>query len=215
MHRRIALVALALIFTLVSVGAARADELQLAGGVVSFTSAAGGVTLGINPFTVQFSDPSGDAAVGSTVNFGTSQPLAFFAATSGSSASGSILNSPQAFSISGGGGTLTGDIQSIVLTNTTPGIFGLAVTISPVTLSSGATSAVLNEIYGTGDGAATITFQFSNPKYTTLSGITGLSSGMIQSTASGSIAAVPEPASMMMLGSGLLTLAGFTIRRKR
>jgi PEP-CTERM motif len=215
MQRRIALVALAILFTFVSVGAARADELQLTGGIVSFTSASGGVNLGISPFTIQLSDPFGDSAVGSTVSFGTSQPLAYFGVTSGNVASGTINNAPQLFSITGSAGTLTGDIQSVVLTNTTPGIFGLAVTISPITYSAAGTpSDLLNQIYGAGNGGATISFQFSNDNYKTLAGITGLTSGTIYSSASGSVAAVPEPASLMMLGSGLLAIGGLKMRRK-
>jgi hypothetical protein len=216
MKRCIALVVLAVLFTFASVGAAMADELQFGGGVISFTGVSGGVNLSVSPFIVQLSNPTGDTAVGSIVNFGTVQPLAFFATTTGSSVLGSVNTPPtQTFSITGAGGTLTGDIQAITLSSNNPGVFALSVTVSPVTLSSGASSLVLNSIYNN-SGAATISFQFSNDNFQTVNGITSLAVESTQAaTASGSIAAVPEPASMMMLGSGLLAIVSFKNRRKR
>jgi hypothetical protein len=214
MKRRIVLVALVALLAVLSVGAANADELQFGGGVVGLTGVTGGVNLSLNPFQVQFSDSDTDTAIGSVVSFGSTQPVAFFGTTTGSSEAGSILTAPQVFSISGSGGTLTGNIQAITLSSTNPGVFGLNVTVSPVSLSDGASSLVLNDIYNH-SGAATISFQFSSSQYQTLAGLTSVATGStIRSTASGSIAAVPEPASMMMLGSGVLALLGFSTRRK-
>ena len=69
---------LVLLLPLFAVGVARADELQFSGGTIQFVGTTGGVDFTINNGTVVSSNPGGDAAIGSTISFGTSQRLAFF-----------------------------------------------------------------------------------------------------------------------------------------
>jgi hypothetical protein len=195
---------------------AKADELQFGNGVISFSGATNGTSTGVNfdigSFTVSLSNPGGDTAVGSTVSFGTSQPVAFFSSTGADSDSGVILSSPQAFSISGAGGTLTGNIDAIDLVSSSPGIFGLVLTVDSTNLSSGATSTVLNELANGVDGQSKISFQFTDPNFQTVSQITGYTGSGEAATASGAIFATPEPGSMLLLGSGLFGLG--SMRRR-
>lgn len=209
-------VALVLSLAFVATGVAKADELQIGNGTISFAAATNGgnqgVNFTINPFTVILSNPSGDTAVGSTVTFGTQQPLAFFAQTNGNSESGVIDTPPtQDFTISGAGGTLVGEIDSIVLSSLNPGVFGLTIDITPVSLSSGATSTALQNI-DNHTGASVISFQFADSNFQTVSQITNYTGTGEGSTASGAITQSPEPASVLLLGVGLLGL-GCKLRR--
>jgi len=215
MPKRMSLV-LTLFLLALFTGMAQADELQFGAsgapgpgnGTISFSAATNGgntgVDFSIGQFTVSFSNPGGDTAVGSTVSFGAVQPVAFFAGTSGNSATGTVLSSPQTFEISGAGGTLTGNIDGITLVSTSPGIFGLVLTVDATNLSSGATSTVLSELASHVGGQSKISFQFTDPNFQTVSDVTNYTGSGEMATASGAISATPEPASMLLLGTGLL-----------
>jgi len=108
-------------------------------------------------------------------------------------------------------GTLNGNINFVEITSNDQGSFTVNVGLNNIAVTSG-TSTLLNSLVGSSNGNGTLTFQFTagnGPQnlYQLLN-----ISGTSNTSVSGSVA-VPEPATLAMLGAGLLLLGTFLRRR--
>jgi hypothetical protein len=108
-------------------------------------------------------------------------------------------------------GTLNGNIDFVEITSNDAGAFTVNVGLNNLNITSG-TSALLTSLVGSNNGNGTLTFQFTagnGPQnlYQLLN-----ISGTSNTSVSGSVA-VPEPATLAMLGAGLLLLGTFLRRR--
>ncbi len=113
-------------------------------------------------------------------------------------------------------GTLTGDIQFVTITSNGAGSFSVSISLSNINITGG-TSAFLTSIAGNNDGNGTFTFQFTaggglNDLLNMGIGQSNLAS-VINTSVSGSVTTVPEPASLFLMGTGLLA-GGRFVRRK-
>lgn len=167
---------------------------QISFGTAHITNAGGGsVTIvagGATPFTIDSSSYASQSIFGTTIE------------TASVMGSGTIT-------INTAGSTLSGIIVPLNITEIS-GVSGSVNTsgsmnITGFTCSSGTCSdPLLSSFMSSSYGVATITYQFSPPVY--LSSLISLAPGATQNTSySGSVSA-PEPASLLLMGSGLIGL---------
>lgn len=208
-------VAVAVMFTIAST-ASRADDINFSGamafagqGCTAGACASQNVTFGANT-TVSSTNPSPDSLVGAAVSL-----PSFNLSLSGSNpvfspASGAIsINAGD----TNGAGDLAGTISWMdIVPGGTPGAYNVNVGLNGITGTSG-TSSVLDAFLSSGHASGLVTFQFTVDNATSVQQLVTADTATAFNTSESGSVTTPEPASLLLFGTGLLGFA-FLLRRK-
>lgn len=219
--KKLTLLLATLVLVLLCGSTAYATDISFSGGVKvtqGGTLGSPSVNFSFNGLTITPGTMNGDALEGASVSI---TPDSLFAFTSMSGDVG--LFSPNHGTMTIGNATtgiLTGDIDFVLITQGgLPGSFAIEVVLSNIVITGG-TSNYLSAAAGVTNGQGVLTFQFTAPSGTQLSDLLKMGLGVgtlgsvstINTSVSGSVA-VPEPASLMLLGTGMLMGGSFVRRR--
>ena len=169
-------------------------------GVVAISLQSGTAMTGTATATGNFVGASDSGTY--TLNFATAMPIV---ATFNGTSFGVVQNGPITFSyVSAGGDTLFGDLQLVGLQQVgSLGVFNQNLAANLTNVSGTLASSLPN-----GTGIMDITIRLASG--VDLSTLNGTSIGQFST---GELTPTPEPASLLLLGGGLLTLGG-AVRRK-
>lgn len=189
----------------------KADDLQI-NGLINFTPVAASnctsspsgcqdVTFG--SLGVAATNPS-ESISSSSVSF-----PSFDLGWSGTAATFNPASGPLAISINGSS-ALTGDIvwESLM----TSGSGGYQLDVSLNNLTGGGSDPILNAFALNGQGSGILTFQFTIPSMTSVQSLVDSSAALPNNSVSATLT-TPEPASLCLFGTGLLSL-GLLLRRR-
>jgi hypothetical protein len=202
--------------------AAHADQIPFSGGATGLSMYQNGspstpdLQLRFSGLTVGMM--AGDALTGTSVSI---TPTTTFDLAGPITTNGSIQTanfSPGNGNISIGNattGTFSGGINFLSIVNPAAGFYNVEMNLSNITVTSG-TSALLSTWAASSpftNGAGTMTFSFSSGPQS-LTNLMGIGAGTtLTDSLQGTVTPVPEPASLALLGTGLLALA-FVFKRR-
>jgi len=214
------LVLLAVVATFMVATSAMADTIAWSGAFNITGNGSGTVTLTFSPGSIlSATNPNNTADTTLVANGGQANySLTFVTSTAAVTnySVGSGVFAPGSTNLSLGDavdGKATGTLAYLSMTNAAPGNFAITLNFTGVTytLGTGPADAALQSLTSNGAGGS-LTYQFSANGVTDVNSLANFN-GSVNSSYSASLSAVPEPASLALLGSGLLAGGNF-VRRK-